>query len=104
LTRTLIALVPAGMLLVGSLVRFARRKTVGPLLQLVGAGCLVLVVLTHLLESLQWIISMGWGVERSVGHYIDWWSAALALTSFPLGYLLDALGERRLEPKEAQPG
>jgi len=34
---------------------------------------------------------MGWGLERSAGHYLDLGSAVLGLTSFPLGYLLHTL-------------
>jgi hypothetical protein len=91
----MIGLVPAGILLAGSLVRLSRRKTVGSLLQFIGAGCLVVVVLTHLFEALHWLPSMGWGLERSAGHYVDLASGALGVTLFPLGYLLDAF-ERRV--------
>jgi len=41
---------------------------------------------------------LGWvgDLSNSVGHYFDLWSAILALTSFPAGYLLQAFtGERR---------
>lgn len=46
LLRALVALVLAGMLFAGSVVLFSRWKTVCSLLELLGAGCLVLVVLT----------------------------------------------------------
>jgi hypothetical protein len=91
----MIALVPASVLLSGSLVRLSRRTTVGSLLQFIGAGCLVVVGLTHLFEALHWLPSMGWGLERSAGHYLDLASAALGVTLFPLGYLL-AVFERRV--------
>jgi hypothetical protein len=36
------------------------------------------------------------GRPNRVGHYIDFWSAAIGLTLFPLGYLLDALTKPRV--------
>jgi len=91
LLKALVALVPASMLLFGSLVLFFRRKTVSSSLQLLGAGCLVVVVLTHICEALHLFPSMDWGLEHSVGHYLNLWSAVLGITLFPLGYLFHAL-------------
>ena len=42
-------------------------------------------------EALEWVPSMGWGMERSLGHDVDLFGAALGLTLFPLGYLLGGL-------------
>jgi predicted Na+-dependent transporter len=67
------------------------------LLQLLGAGCLVVVVLTHLSEALHLFSWMRWGDEHSVGHYLDFVSAVLGLTLFPIGYLLGALTKRHAE-------
>src|SRR6266480_7663087 len=91
LCRALVAMVPAAMLLSGSVVLFFRGKTVCSSLQLLGAGCLVVVVLTHVSEALHLLPWMRWGVEHSPGHYLDLWSAILGFTLFPVGYLLDAL-------------
>ena len=91
LFRVLIALVPAGLLLFGSLVWFAKESTLWSFLQLFGAACLVVVVFTHLAEALNLFSSMGWGLKHSVGHYIDLWSAIFGLTLFPVGYLFHAL-------------
>jgi len=82
---------PASALLSGSAVLFYKSKTVSSLLQLVGAGCIVLVVLTHVSEAFQLFPSMDWGQEHSIGHYLDFWSALLGLSLFPIGYLLHAL-------------
>ena len=60
-------------------------------LQLVGAGCLVLVVLAHICEAFGLLPWMGWGLADSVGHYIDLSSAILALTLFPIGFVWLAL-------------
>jgi hypothetical protein len=54
----------------------------------------VLIVLTHFCEGLHLFAWMGWGAERSVGHYLDFGSAVLALTLFPFGYLLDVVSKR----------
>ena len=77
LLKALLALVPACMLFAGSVVFFFTRKTVGSFLQVIGAGCLVGVVLIHIFEALRLFAWMHWGLEHSVGHYIDFWSAVL---------------------------
>jgi len=52
LSKALVALVPVGVLFVGSVLLFVREKAFGSFLQLLGAGCLVTVVLAHLCEAL----------------------------------------------------
>ena len=94
LLKALAALLPTGVLSSGSVILFLRGKTVGSLLQLVGAGGLVLVVLTHVCEAVHLFPWMQWGLEHSVGHYLDFCSAVLGLTLFPIGYLLHALSKR----------
>jgi len=64
------------------------RGTRFSFLQLVGAGCLVIVVLIHISEAPNLFPRLHLGRENSVGHYLDFWSAVLGLTLFPLGYLL----------------
>ena len=88
LLKALVALVPASMLLFGSLVLFFRRKTGSSSLQLFGAGCLMVVVLTHICEALHLFPSMDWGLEHSVGHYLDLSSALLGVTLLPVGFWL----------------
>ena len=90
----LLALAPVCMLFAGSAVLFFSAKTVPSFLQLFGAGSLAIVVLTHLSEALHLFPSMNWGHPHSVGHYLDFWSAVLGLTLFPIGYLFDALTKR----------
>jgi hypothetical protein len=91
LLRGLLPLVPACVLFAGSIILFFSRKTVGYSLQLIGAGCLVVVALTHTFEAFHVFPWMHWGFEHSVGHYIDFWSAMLGFTLFPIGYFLHAL-------------
>jgi len=56
-------------------------------LQFVGAACLVIVVLTHVAETLHLFPGMGWGQPNSPGHYLDLVSAILGCTLLPLGLL-----------------
>jgi hypothetical protein len=62
-----------------SVVRLARAKTLSALLQLLGACCLIIVVLTHIAEALRIWPSMGWGEPHSVGHYVDLLSALVGV-------------------------
>ena len=97
LPKALVALVPVAILFVSSVVLFIKERTLGSLLQWLGAGCLVIVVLTHLCEALHLFPWMQWGSEHSVGHYLDLSSAFLGLTLFPIGYLLHVL-RRQAQP------
>jgi Ca2+/Na+ antiporter len=94
LLKAVVALAPACLLLSGSIVLFSRGKTVESFLQVLGAGCLMVVVLSHVSEALHLFPWMRWGFEHSVGHYLDLSSAVLGLTLFPIGYLLHALARR----------
>ena len=89
--KAIVALVPTGMLLVGSTLQFSRRKGTAAVFQLIGAACLVVVVIAHLCEALNWFPWMHWGVEHSAGHYIDLVAAVGGLSLFPVGYLFGAL-------------
>lgn len=51
----------------------------------------MVVVFTHIGEALHLLPFMGWGREHSVGHYLDLASAAIGVTLFPVGYLLQTL-------------
>ncbi len=94
LVKALAGLVPTSLLFGGSLVLFLKAKTAWTSLQLLGATCLVVVVLAHVSEALRLLPWMHWGFENSVGHYVDLGSAVLGLTLFPLGYLGHALKRR----------
>src|SRR5713101_1028604 len=91
LFRTLVALVPACILFSGAIVLFCKGRTLCSFLQLLGAGCLMIVVLTHLSEALHLFPWMNWGRPHSIGHFLDFWSAVLGLTLFPVGYLFHTL-------------
>jgi hypothetical protein len=90
LLKALIALLPAAMLLAGGLRFFLRTRNAASLLEVLGAAALVPVILTHLCEGLHLFAGMGWGRQHSPGHSLDLVSAILALTLFPVGYLLHA--------------
>ena len=89
-----VALLPVSILFSGALLTFARRIAASSFLQLLGAGCLLMVALAHLCEGLHWFPWMRWGMEHSAGHYLDLTSAVLGLTLFPVGYLLHEIAER----------
>ena len=55
---------------------------------LLGAGCLVIVVLTHVCETFHLFPAMGWGLKHSPGHYLDLSAAILGLTFLPMGFFL----------------
>ena len=94
IAKALVATVPALMLLVGSILLHLRGRTVWSLLQVLGAACFAVVVLTHVCEALQLFPSMSWGLEDSVGHYIDLWSGVLGVVMFCVGYLFYARNTR----------
>jgi len=94
LLKGLVALAPACLLFSGSVILFFRGRTAGSSLQLLDAWCLVVVVLTHICEALHLFPWMHWGSEYSAGHYVDFGSAVLGLTLFPVGYLFHALAHR----------
>jgi hypothetical protein len=71
------------------------KVTIWRVLQLVGAGCLVVVVLTHVAETLKLFPVMGWGLPTSPGHYLDLVSAVLGCVLLPLGLLGDAIARRK---------
>lgn len=90
----LFAFLPVLALLAGALLLFSKHKTYSSLFQLIGAVCLLLVVLTHLCEATNLLPWMRWGDPHSIGHYLDLASALLGVTLFPLGYLLHVLSSR----------
>jgi hypothetical protein len=89
--KAIAALVPTGMLVVGSTLQLSRRRGVASFFQLIGAACLVAVIVAQLCEALGWFPRMHWGLEHSVGHYIDLVAAIGGLSLSPIGYLFGAL-------------
>jgi hypothetical protein len=87
--------IAAGMLFCGAIILFRRERSVSSFLQLIGAGCLIVVVLTHVAEALRLFPSMQWGLPHSLGHYVDFGSVVLAFVLFPVGYLAHALSTAR---------
>lgn len=94
LLKALIVLVPVGLLFFWSVVVFLRTTSLCSVLQLLGTGCLVAVILTHILEALQLFPWMEWGRPNSAGHYLDFWSAVLGLSLFAVGYLCHVFTKR----------
>ena len=51
--------------------RFMHAPTLTGLFLVLGAGSLLVMVLTHLAEGLRLFPFMGWGQRHSPGHYLD---------------------------------
>jgi len=80
---------PICLLFVGSIILFVKAKTICTLLQLIGASCLMVVLLVHVTEAFHLFPS--WGMRPSAGYYVDFWSAVLGVVLFPVGYLCHAI-------------
>jgi hypothetical protein len=86
--------VPKCLLFSGSAVLFFSEKTLWSLLQLFGSRSLIVVVLTHIAEAFHLLPGLGWRVEHSVGHHLDFGSAVLGLTSFRVTFCFYVLSKR----------
>lgn len=94
LVKALAAFAPVCVLFGGSVVLLFRVKTRWSVVQVVGAGGLVVVILAHFCEALELLPWMGWGLEHSPGHYVDLLGVVLGATLFPLGSMVDAFARR----------
>jgi len=70
-----------------------KERTARAFIQLLGAACLMMVVLAHVAEVFHLFPSMGWGLPNSAGHYFDLVSAVAGLILLPVGYLLRKLAQ-----------
>jgi hypothetical protein len=86
--KAAIAFVPASLLLAHSVAVFLRGRTIPSVLQLVGAACLMSVILTHVAEALHLLQWMRWGDPNSAGHYLDLISAVLGIGLLALAVVL----------------
>jgi hypothetical protein len=93
LAKALLLSIPIFVLFAFFLLSFLRNRTIAQCLQVIGSGCLVLVLLAHLCEALNLFPAMRWGSPDSVGHYIDLWSAIAGLSLLVLGYLVQTFGK-----------
>jgi hypothetical protein len=73
----------------------AALALVGWYLKLLGAGFLIIVVLTHVCEAFHLFPVMGWGMKHSPGHYLDLSAAILGLAFLPAGYFLALAAKAR---------
>ena len=95
LLKSLLAIVPISVLSLGSGILFSKERTLGSSLQLVGAGCLGIVVLTHFCEALHILPWMHWGMCIALVITSISGVPVLGLTFFPVGYLSHALSEQK---------
>jgi hypothetical protein len=66
LLKSLIAFLPAVMLIVGAALLFRKDRRASSLLQLLGAASFLVVIFAHVSEALQWFPFIGWGLESPV--------------------------------------
>ena len=83
--------IPVCAILFVSIIGFTKERSVWRFVQLLGAVCLLMMVLVHIAEAFHLFPGMNWGRNNSAGHYLDLFSAILGLILFPLGYLLQVL-------------
>lgn len=70
-----------------SLSSFLKSRSRPSLVQLVGSGLLLVMVLTHVAEHFHLLIAMRWGSPDSIGHYLDLVSAVGGVCMLCCGYL-----------------
>jgi hypothetical protein len=73
---------------VASAIALVQERNTPSLIQLLGAGCLIIVALAHVAERFDFLPSIGWGRPETTGHYVDLISAVTGLILLPAGYLL----------------
>ena len=98
--KSVMLLMPACALFVGSAVQLSKDRTLLASLQLIGAGGWVIVALSHVCEHFNLLSWMLWGHPNSAGHYLDLLGASFGLILFPIGYLLQALMRPGLARRE----
>ena len=77
--KAMVAAVPALLVFAGSAVLFSKTRAAPALLQLLGAGCLLVVVLAHICEMLDLIPWMRWGLPIVSGTILISQAPLLAL-------------------------
>jgi hypothetical protein len=87
LVKAVVASIPVSILLAWSAAVFSKSRTLGSTVQLFGALCLCVVVLTHLLEALHLFPFMGCGGQHSAGHYLDL-ASAIGVAFLAVGLVL----------------
>lgn len=87
-----LALIVTFAVVVELTVRHRRLRTMGSLLQLLGAASFVVVAFSHVFEELSVFPGFGWGQSHSIGHYIDLGAAIIGLTLVFTGFLLQYIG------------
>jgi hypothetical protein len=84
--RVIVISIPVLIAFGASAIAFVKERTPIALVQLVGAGCLLVVIFTHISEAFDMFPSMGWGQPNTPGHYIDLASAITGVILLAVGY------------------
>jgi hypothetical protein len=72
-----------------------RKSKAGRCLLLLGFVCLTIMVFTHVAETLRLFSGMGWGLQNSPGHYVDFASAVLGCALLIAGMIWINFNVRR---------
>ena len=94
-TKAAAALGIACVLLTCTSIAFARRRRIYQLLLALGAGSLLLTVLTHVCETFDLFAFMRWGESNSAGHFLDLSTAVLGIAMLLSGVLGASLSRFR---------
>ena len=95
LQRVIVIGVPVLIATGASAAAFAKERNLIALVQLIGAICLLVVILAHVAEAFNLLPAMGWGSSSSLGHYIDLASAISGVILLTVGYLSRKLLRRK---------
>lgn len=68
-----------GAIICASVWQLSKQRIAWRFVQLIGTAFLGVVVLTHVAERFSLFPMMGWGRPNTVGHYLDFTSAAVGL-------------------------
>ena len=94
LARALLIGAPILLLLVLSFLRFVRTPALTAAFPMLGAACLLVMVVSHVAEAQHFFPSMGWGERHSPGHYVDMTSTWLGIAFLVAASLCPLLRRR----------
>lgn len=85
-----LAIIGAIVLLIclASVLGFLKSRSRAAIVQLVGSGLLLVMVLTHVAEHFHLVMAMRWGNPNSIGHYLDLVSAVGGVCLLGGGYVM----------------
>jgi len=80
------------LICLGSVRSFLERRSPAAVVQLSGAGLLLVMVFTHIAELFHLLNAMRWGSPNSIGHYVDFASAIGGVALLCASYFMKRAG------------